>query len=129
MRAAGGRTLGLFSSMRAAAAATETLRERFGDDGAAIDVLCQGEDQLATLVRPFARDARTCLFGTLVLWQGVDVPGSACQLVFIDRIPFPRPDDPLASARPRRSREWVATASWRCPRPTPRCGWPRVRGD
>ena len=42
---------------------------------------------------------RTCLFGTLSLWQGVDVPGSACQLVLIDRIPFPRPDDPLASAR------------------------------
>ena len=50
-------------------------------------------------MRQFARDPRTCLFGTLTLWQGVDVPGSACQLVIIDRIPFPRPDDPLASAR------------------------------
>jgi ATP-dependent DNA helicase DinG len=39
------------------------------------------------------------LFGTLSLWQGVDVPGSACQLVVIDRIPFPRPDDPLSAAR------------------------------
>ncbi len=99
VRAAGGRALGLFSSMRAAQAATEALRERFADDATAIDVLCQGQDQLATLVRAFARDARTCLFGTLSLWQGVDVPGSACQLVLIDRIPFPRPDDPLASAR------------------------------
>jgi ATP-dependent DNA helicase DinG len=51
------------------------------------------------LVREFARDARSCLFGTLSLWQGVDVPGSSCQLVVIDRIPFPRPDDPLAAAR------------------------------
>ena len=50
-------------------------------------------------MRAFARDAKTCLFGTLSLWQGVDVPGSACQLVIIDRIPFPRPDDPLSSAR------------------------------
>ena len=50
-------------------------------------------------MRQFARDASTCLFGTLSLWQGVDVPGSACQLVIIDRIPFPRPDDPLSSAR------------------------------
>ena len=50
-------------------------------------------------MRQFARDPQTCLFGTLTLWQGVDVPGSACQLVIIDRIPFPRPDDPLASAR------------------------------
>jgi ATP-dependent DNA helicase DinG len=82
--------------MRAAVAATEAMRERFGTD---IDILCQGEDQTSTLVRQFARDASTCLFGTLSLWQGVDVPGSACQLVLIDRIPFPRPDDPLASAR------------------------------
>ena len=97
VRAAGGRTLGLFSSMRAAQAATEAMRERFGDRRSPF--LCQGEDQITTLVRQFARDPRTCLFGTLSLWQGVDVPGSSCQLVIIDRIPFPRPDDPLASAR------------------------------
>ncbi|HET7661613.1 MAG TPA: ATP-dependent DNA helicase [Oryzihumus sp.] len=96
IRASGGRALGLFSSMRAAVAATEAMRERFGDE---IAFLCQGEDQTATLVRQFAREPATCLFGTLSLWQGVDVPGSSCQLVIIDRIPFPRPDDPLASAR------------------------------
>jgi ATP-dependent DNA helicase DinG len=101
VRASGGRTLGLFSSMRAAVAATESMRERFGGDDkdTGIEFICQGEDQTSTLVRAFARDARTCLFGTLSLWQGVDVPGSACQLVIIDRIPFPRPDDPLSSAR------------------------------
>jgi ATP-dependent DNA helicase DinG len=92
--AAGGRTLGLFSSMRAAQAAAAAMRERLE-----VPVLCQGEDQTATLVREFARDAATCLFGTLSLWQGVDVPGPACQLVVIDRLPFPRPDDPLMSAR------------------------------
>ena len=97
--AAGGRTLGLFSSMRAAQAASEELRDRFSRQGVAIEILCQGEDQISTLVRQFARDSTTCLFGTLSLWQGVDVPGSSCQLVVIDRIPFPRPDDPLASAR------------------------------
>ncbi len=97
VRAAGGRTLGLFSSRRAAEGAAERLRERLADTD--ITVLCQGDDQTPTLVRRFASDARTCLFGTMSLWQGVDVPGSACQLVIIDRIPFPRPDDPLASAR------------------------------
>lgn len=51
------------------------------------------------MIRAFASDPGTCLFGTLSLWQGVDVPGSACQLVVMDRIPFPRPDDPLMSAR------------------------------
>lgn len=97
IRAAGGRTLGLFSSRRAAEAAAEQMRERLSDTD--ISVLCQGDDQLPTLVREFASQASTVLFGTLSLWQGVDVPGSALQLVIIDRIPFPRPDDPLASAR------------------------------
>jgi ATP-dependent DNA helicase DinG len=94
--AAGGRTLGLFSSMRAARQATEELRGALG-----YPLLCQGEDATAQLVRQFAGDEATCLFGTLSLWQGVDVPGPALQLVVIDRIPFPRPDDPLASARQR----------------------------
>src|SRR5690606_40519709 len=56
---------------------------------------------LPTLVREFAADPDTCLFGTLSLWQGVDVPGPSCSLVLIDRIPFPRPDDPVKSARAR----------------------------
>ncbi|HEU4911608.1 MAG TPA: ATP-dependent DNA helicase [Actinomycetes bacterium] len=94
VEAAGGRTLGLFSSMRAAEAAAEEMRARLD-----VPVLCQGEDRTAALVRAFAADPGTCLFGTLSLWQGVDVPGEACQLVVIDRIPFPRPDDPLMSAR------------------------------
>ena len=97
VRAAGGRTLGLFSSRRAAEAAAEQMRDRLADTG--IRVLCQGDDQTPTLVREFASEASTCLFGTMSLWQGVDVPGPACQLVIIDRIPFPRPDDPLSSAR------------------------------
>ncbi|HEX6523052.1 MAG TPA: ATP-dependent DNA helicase [Streptosporangiaceae bacterium] len=94
--AAGGRTLGLFSSMRAAAQAAEALRSRIG-----YRLLCQGDDVTAQLVKEFAAEQETCLFGTLSLWQGVDVPGSSLQLVVIDRIPFPRPDDPLASARQR----------------------------
>ena len=94
VEAAGGRTLGLFSSTRAAEAAAEEMRARLD-----VPVLCQGEDRTAALVRTFAEDPATCLFGTLSLWQGVDVPGEACQLVVIDRIPFPRPDDPLMSAR------------------------------
>jgi ATP-dependent DNA helicase DinG len=49
----------------------------------------------------FGAEPRTSLFGTLSLWQGLDVPGDTCRLVVIDRIPFPRPDDPLMSARQR----------------------------
>ncbi|MFC5154737.1 ATP-dependent DNA helicase [Streptomyces amakusaensis] len=94
VEAAGGRTLGLFSSMRAAQAAAEELRGRLGNR-----ILLQGEETLGELIKNFAADPETCLFGTLSLWQGVDVPGPSCQLVVMDRIPFPRPDDPLMSAR------------------------------
>ena len=95
--AAGGRTLGLFSSMRAADAAATEMRHRL--DYLGYPILCQGEDSLPQLIQRFAEDPRACLFGTLSLWQGVNVPGTSCQLVLIDRIPFPRPDDPLATAR------------------------------
>ncbi|MBN6054346.1 ATP-dependent DNA helicase [Nonomuraea sp. RK-328] len=96
IEAAGGRTLGLFSSMRAAKAATEALRDRLD-----VPLLCQGDDSTMLLVKQFAEDEPTCLFGTLSLWQGVDVPGPSLRLVIIDRVPFPRPDDPLTSARQR----------------------------
>ena len=96
IEAAGGRALGLFSSMRAAKQATDELRDRVK-----YPILCQGEDTTSLLVSKFADDVRTCLFGTLSLWQGVDVPGPSLQLVIVDRIPFPRPDDPVQSARQR----------------------------
>ncbi len=96
IEASDGRALGLFSSMRAAQQAAEELRERLDQP-----ILCQGEDSTGQLVRRFTEDERSCLFGTLSLWQGVDVPGPSLQLVIVDRIPFPRPDDPLASARQR----------------------------
>ncbi|WP_407561616.1 ATP-dependent DNA helicase [Streptomyces sp. 184] len=94
VEAAGGRTLGLFSSKRAAEAAATELRGRLD-----VPVLLQGEETLGELIKRFAADEQTCLFGSLSLWQGVDVPGAGCQLVVMDRIPFPRPDDPLATAR------------------------------
>ena len=93
--AAEGRTLGLFSSRRAAEAAAEVVRERLPH----LTTLAQGDAQLPELAAQFVSDPHTCLFGTLSLWQGLDVPGDTCQLVLIDRIPFPRPDDPLLSAR------------------------------
>jgi ATP-dependent DNA helicase DinG len=96
VEAAGGRTLGLFSSMRAAKQATEALRGRLDTP-----LLCQGDDSTMTLVKRFAEDEPTSLFGTLSLWQGVDVPGPSLSCVIIDRIPFPRPDDPLVAARQR----------------------------
>jgi ATP-dependent DNA helicase DinG len=95
--AAGGRTLGLFSSRRAAEAAAVHVRKQLPK----LTILCQGDAQLPELTRRFVEDETASLFGTLSLWQGVDVPGATCSLVIIDRIPFPRPDDPLILARQR----------------------------
>jgi ATP-dependent DNA helicase DinG len=92
--AAGGRTLGLFSSHRAAVDATEAMRARLD-----FPVMYQKDDQVATLLARFRADPRACLFGSTTLWQGVDLPGDTCTLVVIDRVPFPRPDDPIAQAR------------------------------
>ncbi|MCZ7419316.1 ATP-dependent DNA helicase [Verrucosispora sp. WMMA2121] len=92
--ALGGRTLGLFSSRRAAQQAAELLRAKTD-----LPVLLQGEEALPLLVRRFREERASCLFGVMSLWQGVDVPGDSCQLVVIDRLPFPRPDEPLAAAR------------------------------
>lgn len=94
--AAGGRTLGLFSSRRAAQEAAEALRTRLP-----FEILVQGDDTIGALVNKFAAGENVCLFGTLSLWQGVDVPGRSLSHVMIDRIPFPRPDDPLLQARSR----------------------------
>lgn len=93
--AANGRTLGLFASLRSAEAAANHLRKASPD----LTVLCQGDAQLSELTRRFAEEPDVSLFGTLSLWQGVDVPGETCQLVIIDKIPFPRPDEPLQVAR------------------------------
>ncbi len=95
VRAAGGRTLGLFASHRNATAAASHVRAALPE----LTVLCQGDAQLPELTRRFVEEPETSLFGTLSLWQGVDIPGETCQLVLIDKIPFPRPDEPLLVAR------------------------------
>ncbi|MDN6273807.1 MAG: ATP-dependent DNA helicase [Corynebacterium casei] len=92
--AAGGRTLGLFSSRRAAEQAAEKLRMQVP-----FEIFVQGQDTTGALVEKFSKHENSCLFGTLTLWQGVDGPGPACSVGLIDRIPVPRPDQPLQQAR------------------------------
>ncbi len=97
--AAGGRTLALFSSWRSVERAEEVVTRRFAGRADRPLIVARRGDAVAGLVRQFADEARASLLGTLSLWQGVDVPGPSCTLVIIDRIPFPRPDDPVVSAR------------------------------
>lgn len=103
VEAAGGRTLALFSSWRGVDRAADYLRVRLapalecGRVGSLL-VHRRGES-VVPLVEQFASEPTSVLMGTVSLWQGIDVPGDACVLVAIDRIPFPRPDDPVVAAR------------------------------
>ena len=104
INAARGRTLALFTSHRMLGEAAEALRHRLR-----WPVLRQGDLPPQQLLERFAADDATCLFATIGFWQGVDVPGPALTLVALDRLPFPRPDDPLLSAR----REHVGEEAFR----------------
>jgi ATP-dependent DNA helicase DinG len=108
MAAAGGRTLALFSSWRGVERAHEYLvgaLEQRGLSEVLPMLVQQRGDAVGELVARFAAQPELSLLGTLSLWQGVDVPGHTCSLVVIDRIPFPRPDDPVTAARSRAADE------------------------
>ncbi len=94
VRAAGGRTLALFTSYRAMQAAAEALRPRIP-----WPLHVQGDLPKPALLQALSDEEESCLFATMGFWQGVDVPGPALSLVVIDRLPFPRPDEPLMAAR------------------------------
>jgi ATP-dependent DNA helicase DinG len=95
--AAGGRTLALFTSFRALGHAIEVLSDQLP-----YPILAQGDLPKSRLIERFANEPETCLFATMSFWQGIDVPGSSLSLVTIDRLPFPRPDEPLLQARRER---------------------------
>jgi ATP-dependent DNA helicase DinG len=94
IKAAGGRTLALFTSWAAMDDAVEAVRTEVD-----VPILTQRDLPKPALVKKFSESEETCLFATTGLFQGVDVPGSTLSLVVIDKLPFPRPDDPLLSAR------------------------------
>ncbi len=98
--AAGGRTLALFTSRSAMTSAAMALRQEL-----AVPIAVQDEQPKAALLAAFTGDEHSCLFATLSFWQGVDIPGRSLSLVVMDKIPFPRPDDPVQEARCEMVRE------------------------
>jgi ATP-dependent DNA helicase DinG len=103
IEAAGGRSLVLLSSWRGVDRASDYLRVRLGpaiESGRVGELLVQRRgESVRPLIERFAAEPASVLVGTVSLWQGIDVPGDSLTLVVIDRIPFPRPDDPVMSAR------------------------------
>jgi ATP-dependent DNA helicase DinG len=98
IKAAGGRTLALFTSWRAMRGAAEALAPALP-----YRVLTQDELPKPALLTAFSTDETSCLFATMGFWQGVDVPGAALSLLAIDKLPFSRPDEPLMRARRERA--------------------------
>lgn len=102
--ALGGRTLVLTTTLRALEQIGQQLRARFGLLEP-MDVLVQGQGSKHALMERFRAgtvNGRGCvLVASSTFWEGVDIPGDALQLVVIDKLPFPPPDDPLVEARSR----------------------------
>jgi ATP-dependent DNA helicase DinG len=106
LRRLGGRTLVLTTTLRALRSIGETLQSRFESEGL-VDVLVQGQMPKRRLMERFregdANGAPGCvLVASASFWEGIDVPGDALQLVIIDKLPFPPPNDPLVEARAQR---------------------------
>ncbi|WP_294261420.1 ATP-dependent DNA helicase [uncultured Comamonas sp.] len=102
----GGRTLVLTTTIKALHAISASLRSNLGLF-ADLDVLVQGESPKLALIQRFtaagaAAGRGAILVASATFWEGVDLPGDVLQLVVIDKLPFPPPDDPLVEARSRR---------------------------
>ncbi len=94
VKAAGGRALCLFTSFGAMTEAAERFESELDNE-----ILVQGEAPKGALIESFKAKPSAILLATLSFWQGIDLPGSTLTLVTIDRLPFPRPDEPVAQAR------------------------------
>jgi ATP-dependent DNA helicase DinG len=102
----GGRTMVLTTTLRALRSIGEILQTRF-EGSSQLQVLVQGQLPKRQLIERFRQgntaDAPGCvLVASASFWEGVDVPGDALQMVIIDKLPFPPPNDPLVEARSQR---------------------------
>lgn len=105
----GGRTLVLTTTLRALRTISEALQQHFGESGQ-LDILVQGQLPKRQLMERFRQgdaegQAGCVLVASASFWEGVDVPGDALQMVIIDKLPFPPPNDPLVEARSQRLEE------------------------
>lgn len=102
----GGRTLVLTTTLRALQTISETLQRHFIDSDL-LEILVQGQRPKRELMERFRQGdqggrAGCILVASASFWEGIDVPGESLQMVVIDKLPFPPPNDPLVEARSRR---------------------------
>jgi ATP-dependent DNA helicase DinG len=99
VKAAGGRTFLLFTSLRAMNEARDRLQQLFAEQNLKFPILVQGDQPKAELLDRFRELGNAVLIGSHSFWEGVDVKGDALSVVIIDRLPFSPPDDPVVAAR------------------------------
>lgn len=106
-RTLGGRTLVLTTTLRALKTIGDCLDASLAAENPSLQVLVQGRQAKRVLVDRFRNESggNGCiLVASASFWEGFDVPGDALQVVIIDKLPFPPPDDPLVDARCQRIR-------------------------
>ena len=102
-RQLGGRTMVLTTTLRALRLIGEALQTDFEASGE-LEVLVQGSMPKRRLIERFmqgdADGQKGCvLVASSSFWEGIDLPGNVLELVIIDKLPFPPPNDPMVQAR------------------------------
>jgi len=104
-RRLGGRTLGLFTSLRRMNQVAELLDQDLRGEGFEILAPRRASDDPAALVERFTRaKGGAVLLGARTFWQGLDIPGEDLQAVVIEKLPFEVPTE-LRKRREGRIRE------------------------
>jgi ATP-dependent DNA helicase DinG len=94
----------LFTANAMLAAVYDLLKRR--TTGRECTILAQGfSGNRAAVLEEFKHTNRAVLLGADSFWEGIDVPGKACEIVMIPRLPFPVPTHPLTKALCRKIEE------------------------
>jgi ATP-dependent DNA helicase DinG len=96
-------TLVLFTAHERLRRAHDRLRTLLPSDA---PLMAQDRDGPAGLLADRFRTERAAvLLGVQSLWEGVDFPGEALEVLVVARLPFSVPDDPVVEARAERLKE------------------------
>jgi len=96
-KAADGHTLVLFTSYAHLRATADAIRGPLDQMG--IGLLEHGSGSRRRLLKEFRSGGRFVLLGTGTFWEGIDLPGAQLTCLYIVRLPFAVPTDPLVTAR------------------------------
>lgn len=98
----GGKTLTLFAArtrMEEVATGVRARATELAERG--VELLVQHELGRSQIQHRFRTEPGTVLYGLRSYWEGFDAPGDTLSYLFLEKPPYPHPDDPLVSARQR----------------------------